>query len=323
MASLGHYRLRPAALPRSIPPFPGETTSSYLARLAAANKLTLTTLRILLTGTPGKQPIDAHDLAAASGRSVQSLRHALPELAPGFTAPSGRPVLISRRRPCRRCTTRRGITVPVICWLPTEITVCRPHHIWLGAPTRPSDNDEQHDLTELPQLIQAQRRHTRLVRSHGRRIAAEAFTEAAHVTSCWAHRGFPDLGRYQRMHALCGAHPTSTRLRRGDPLIPVVTYPETVALASVLAQPQWRYPPARYNDHAQAGRAILDFGREVNRQIGHWIYDGAPDPLGDWFYKRRRLAEEDALSRSLFDTEVDGVHASDHLEPLTDLQPRV
>ncbi len=283
-------------MPRSIPPFPDETTSSYLARLAAANRLHVTRLRILLTGASVSRPIEARDLAAASGRPLQSLHQALPELRPGFVPPRGRPVLISPRPPCRRCIARRGISAPVTCWLPTEVNICPTHRIWLGAPARHGNDTEheQHDLADLPQLVHAQRRHWRLSRRHGRRTTAEAFAEATHVTSCWARRGHYVERRLPLMQILRGAQPSSARLHRDDPLIPIVTYPETVALAFVLAQPQWRHPPALYEDLSESGFAIYHFNREVNRQvgIGHRTHNGYPDPLTGWFYKRRRLAHE-------------------------------
>jgi hypothetical protein len=225
---------------------------------------------------------------------VQSLRYALPELAAGFVAPRGRPVLIAPRQPCRRCTARRGISAPVTCWLPTEFNLCPSHRIWLGAATRGSTDAEQHDLAELPQLLHAQHRHTRLARRYGRRTSAEAFTEAARVTFSWARRGHYVKHRQQLLQTLRGHQPTNGRLPRDDPFIPLVTYPETVALTAVLAQPQWRHPPARYKDLVESAAAIYRFSKEVRSQLGTRFLtpDSRPDPLLAWYYNRRRLAYE-------------------------------
>ena len=48
MARIAPPVLRP--LPRQVKPFPGETSSSYVARLAHANRLDATALRCYITG---------------------------------------------------------------------------------------------------------------------------------------------------------------------------------------------------------------------------------------------------------------------------------
>lgn len=142
--------------------------------------------------------------------------------------------------------------------------------------------------------LHAQHRHTRLARRYGRRTTAEAFTEAARVTFSWARRGHHAQHRQQLLQTLRGHQPANGRLPRDEPLIPLVTYPETVALTAVLAQPQWRHPPARYKDLADSAAAIYRFSKEVHSQLGTGFLtpNSRPDPLLGWYYNRRRLAYE-------------------------------
>lgn len=74
---------RPAdPLPIRIRPLPAETAESYIRRLARANHLKPSYLRRhLAKPQAGYGPIDPERLAAAAGRSLPALRHALPDLA--------------------------------------------------------------------------------------------------------------------------------------------------------------------------------------------------------------------------------------------------
>src|SRR5262249_4489915 len=131
-----------------------------------------------------------------------------------------------------------------------------------------------------------QRRHFRLVRRHGRQIAADAISEAAHITEIWARCGFHLDRRKPLIAAFLERAPLTGRLPPGDPITPVVTYPETVDLARVLAMPRWRHPrgPA-------TKREVRQFRREINRHLGirYQPKDSRYDPLFHWFKKRHDL----------------------------------
>lgn len=267
----------PPQLPRPIPPFPGETTRSYLHRLGVANQLQPGDLRAHLTGTRHHAPVTADGLAAVTGRPAHHLLRALPELRPDTA-----PVLPTHvpRPVCRRCAARRGVFGTATSWQPAEVNLCPAHTTWLGPPARPHW-DDQHDLVGLPEVTQAQRRHYRLARRHGRQAAADAFAEAAHITALWARHGFYRDRRKPLIHALHGHAPLTGRLHRGDPLTPVVTYPETVDLARVLAMPRWRHPTAPANGE------IHLFRQDVDRHVGIQYHpeDSRYDPLFRWFQK--------------------------------------
>lgn len=103
--------LRP--MPRRVPPVRDETISSYLARLAEANRFEVAALRHLLSGSR-RQDADVPfaSLAAVTGMPPWSLAHAMPQIS---TPPERAYVDVANRpRPqvrgeviaCRPCTAR-------------------------------------------------------------------------------------------------------------------------------------------------------------------------------------------------------------------------
>jgi hypothetical protein len=276
----------PSRLPRPVPPFPGETTLSYLCRLAIANQLQPGDLRAHLTGTRQPAPVTLDSLAAATGRSPRCLSHALPELRPG-TVPGADPVLPGhvRRTICWRCAARRSAFRFAATWQPAEVNICPSHLTWLGPAVRAHRSD-QYDVGDLPEILQAQRRRYRLARRHGRQTAADAFAEAAHITALRARHGFHSDRRTGLIHAF-GHNPLTGRLQPGDPITPVLTYPGTVDLARVLATPHWRHPttPASKNE-------LRQFQRDIDQhvRIEYHPEDSLYDPLFGWFQKRHGLS---------------------------------
>jgi hypothetical protein len=135
----------------------------------------------------------------------------------------------------------------------------------------------------VPDILHAQRRHYRLARRRGRQTAADAVAEAAHITALWARHGFHDDRRKPLIHAFLGHTPLTGRLPSGDPITPVVTYPETIDLARVLAMPRWRHPTARATKHR-----LRQFRRDINHhvKIQYHPQDSPYDPLFRWFQKR-------------------------------------
>lgn len=140
--------------------------------------------------------------------------------------------------------------------------LCGKHRIWLGSRGR-SHLDTQYDVDGLTGILHAQRRHHRLAHRTGPTIAALAFTEATAITDTRARRGRHRDRRDPLIRALRRQLPLTGKLHNGDPLTAVVTYPETVDLAQVLADFRWRYPrPGR------ASAAIGEFTRAVNHTLG-------------------------------------------------------
>src|SRR6266567_1114991 len=122
----------PPRLPRPVPPFPGETTASYIYRLAAASELHPSDLRAHLAGRREREPVALDSLAAAAGRPRHALAWALPELRPGSDpALPGyvRHDLLALRGPVRlvslrlRLAARRDVPLP----LPPDLArICGP-----------------------------------------------------------------------------------------------------------------------------------------------------------------------------------------------------
>ena len=284
MFPFGSRPAPPSQLPRPIPPFEGETTASYLYRLAVANQLQPGDLQAHLAGTRHQALVTLDGLAAATGRSPRCLSYALPELRPG-TPPGADPVLPGhvRRTICRRCAARRGAFQFATVWQPAEVSICPFHRIWLGPAVR-THHGGQYDVGDLPEILHAQQRHYRLARRRGRQAAADAFAEAAHITALWARHGFHRDRRLPLICAFPGRSPLTGRLQPGDPITPVVTYPETVDLARVLAMSRWRHPAGR--------REIRQFRHDIDHHVGIRYHpeDSRYDPLFRWFQKRRELA---------------------------------
>jgi hypothetical protein len=139
----------------------------------------------------------------------------------------------------------------------------------------------------------------RMTSRHGRQSAADAVAEAAHITALWARHGFHDDRRKPLIHAFLGHNPLTGRLPSGDPITPVVTYPETIDLARVLTMPRWRHPSALASKHE-----VPQFRCDVNHHlaIDYQPQDSPNDPLFRWFRKRHapqhRLDHTIAAARS-------------------------
>ena len=94
-------------LPVAVAPFPGETLSSYVTRLALANHLERATLDECLR-EPGisSGPADLRRLSAATGKPSLVLQHALSELGPRRLWLRGE----VPRLACRFCVAAQGIS---------------------------------------------------------------------------------------------------------------------------------------------------------------------------------------------------------------------
>lgn len=218
-------------LPVRVPLVQAETLDSYLSRLAAANHLDPSELRAYLGMRTQTRPPDLDRLAVMTGHPPQRMASVLADARP----PAGRTRLspLPGRVACRRCTTRRGITSDVRYVNPDQ-RVCRRHRRWLGGLL---DNaTDQHDLTWLPEVLRAQRRHYALLRRHGVERGRDAIHWAGTIIDRWTERG--DWGQHQqRRLAQFAGDPT--RAEPDTSLLRMANYPEVVTLAAVLANPHW------------------------------------------------------------------------------------
>ena len=159
-------------LPVAVPPARHETVASYLARLASLHGLAPGELwHQVSSPQPGtrRRAIDPGRLAAITGRPAGHLARALPELrslGPDWQAWRHQP-----QPGCLRCDARHD-GGPVTRLLPHHRYVCTRDRSWIGPP------DAGQPATplgpELAGIVQAQRRHLRLLRRYGPAAAYDA-----------------------------------------------------------------------------------------------------------------------------------------------------
>jgi hypothetical protein len=257
-------------LPVRVPLVRTETLHSYMHRLASANHLDARDLRGALGMRTRTRPPDLDRLAVLTGHPGHLLADVLADARP----PPGRDRLAPRtgRPACRRCTARRGITGDVLC-VDVDYYVCRRHRRWLGGPLE--QTGDQHDLTVLPEVLHAQRRHHRLLRRHGTDPARIAVYWATKIVDGWTARGTWREHRESRLARL--PHGTDPQQPDGS-VLHMVNYPEVVTLADLLASERWRtIASANYR------RDRWPFDREVARRLDLVVIGFAPeDPLVSW-----------------------------------------
>jgi len=231
----------PRRLPRTPAPLRHETYESYLARLAAANSLSFDDLDEI-AHLYDDDPAGLDQLTALTGYPAAALLHAIPALfhhqAAGTTAldgtsPTPREFINDIRPPCRRCAASAGADPGTArVWAAHDACVCVRHQLWIG-----EGNDQpshQLDLGSHPDIVHAQIRHQRIVRSRGRPAARDAFNAARGLWLTMSTTpGYSSQreARTARVRAQASAEEAVSN---------AVTYPETVAFTAILASPHWR-----------------------------------------------------------------------------------
>lgn len=260
----------PRKLPVAVPLVRDETSRSYLSRLARANHLHPDKLARYLDL---HEPHRSERLAVITGHSVERLRTML--------ANTDRLDSRQERHACRRCTARRGIHAPVRIAAPTYLCVCLRHQRWL-----PEDGatHQQYDLRELPEMLTAQRHHLRLARQHGIVNTARLVDDAKRITQGWTRRR--EWGQHRNRRLRCLLDPDKWWIHEEHPLMIMANYPETIALARLLATPRWTQPAISEDPDTVAG-----FYAEVSRRLNltYWP-GGGTDPLQLWRQRSRASA---------------------------------
>jgi hypothetical protein len=162
--------LPPRPLPRTAVPVPGEYYIDYISRLAAANHLELPELTEAL-GDPAAVILDParrkqhqqERLAAAAGQPLPRIARLYWDDHSDYLRNPARFHQLLRPA-CRRCTARLGITGPVACRLPAHQALCRRHRLWTGPAARTCAG--QFDVSHLPEILRAHRRHLALLNHH-------------------------------------------------------------------------------------------------------------------------------------------------------------
>jgi hypothetical protein len=248
-ARLAHFAdwaktLPPRPLPRTVVPVPGEYHLDYTARLARANHLEFLELADAL-----EDPADIlhhpyewrqHEqerLAGAAGQPVARIaRLWWPDPRVYLRDPEGFRQML--RPACRRCTARQGIAEPVACHLPPHLTVCRGHRLWIGPTAR--SHAGQLDVSQLPEIFRARRRHLALVRHHQWQLVDTAVSDATRAIHAhgWTPRQRQRLrqlapGTWQQaLPGVLGASAGCPGDGCGSSAVEIAIYPDVIQLAA-------------------------------------------------------------------------------------------
>jgi hypothetical protein len=263
------------ALPITTVPFPNETVTSFIDRLTVLNHLRRTALHRLVIG-PANRAVDIDRLAALTGREVNRLQQALPELRSHGQQPSTSADFAAEPRwACRGGSAKRGITTAVRYWAGRHTYVCLRHRRWIG-PAVPSPHD-QLDLECLPEVLASAVAHRNLVRRRGPGPVAAAYERAVHVIRRWTADDQYGQHRVRRLAALASQSTSGA----DEPTLEAANYPETVALASILASPYWL---------GKAASTRPDDQQQFFTEIGHrlqlpYLAESLLDPIVHWTYR--------------------------------------
>jgi len=196
---------------------------------------------------------------------------------------------------CFRCSAGRGVTTAAVVYLPSHGPLCVRHRVWLRG-------HHQQDLTYAPEIVQAQRRHRRLVRRCGSQAAQRAYERAENVVMDWLDGGWHWRlqQRWDQRMSRLGA----SELARDSELLMIAIYPEAVTLAGLLATQAWRSSVDLNNRRTWA--PLLT---EAKRRFGLSHYSvSMRDPLIRWLrseHPHRWHGGEDADGRPQDDPDLD------------------
>jgi len=225
-------------LPFTSAPLPDETIASYLDRLAIENESDVLKLAELVDD--GEGYCSPRFLALVTGQPLASLKYAMPQLC--LPEEVDRMHLRGRPRPganireiCEHCARSHGAEFAECSTLHEQV-LCPTHRRWLG---NADDVGPCFDVARHPEILGANLRHRRLIRSRGRENVRWAFTQASDICRQWLiqrhYRGYSDDAE-QLLRALPGPHPPLDYNHRR---VSAALYPQVIALTRVLSHPRW------------------------------------------------------------------------------------
>lgn len=333
-----------------VAPLRGELTLSFLNRLAARYHLGLRDLLAAITETDGRQNVagmlhpdsEIHLNAQARARVSALCRvpqHVLEQALPAWTreepsgkygsGPAGRlmrgeEAVAAWGPACPACTAARtGRDVPARRYLAPEQRVCARHRYWLMF--LPGTSGLPVPLGRRPEVIQAQRRHVRLLRRSP--AGAQALEVARAITGSWWGQPWPVEER------LWPARLEATRPDDADvswwkvAARDLITYPETVALARLLAsRPLQQRAVAESGGHlpyrlGELPALLTEVAHELQRPwLVHRLATVTHGPLFTWAHScvTTRVPGEATAHKALW-----RVHSTHRPRPLSDLLPHV
>ncbi|MFE2060614.1 TniQ family protein [Streptomyces sp. NPDC059446] len=293
-------------LPLLVRPLPGESTGSFVNRLAHANGLRLADFLARVGQGTGSSSGDVarverypqctemyvngpglEYLAVLAGEPVAVLQQALPALAPRYRLRGDgeavwkwpwQPSEGCLVRYCTRCAEVRGVREPA-WWLASDSwRVCARHWRWCDdSRTEPLDGLS---LKELPEVVTAHLERARLQKQFGR-AGEELFADAFQVAAGW-WRSMPMVLRWVHRAWACGLEDRSSRV------MPLVVYPEAARLAQLMAE----FEQSDVRDTDARSRWL----GQVEALMESWELDvqAGREPLLDWLHRHRTPAGTEA-----------------------------
>ncbi|MEZ7160008.1 helicase associated domain-containing protein, partial [Streptomyces sp. MAD19A] len=218
------------------------------------------------------------------------------------------------------CAARTGRRVPARRYLAPQERVCGRHRYWLMF--LPSTGGLPVPLASCPEVLQAHRRHVRLLE---RSAGEQAFDVARAVTGTWWHES------WRADEDVWPARLEATRPSGADPIWwktaarDLVTYPETVALARLLAsRPLQLRTVTETRGHlpyrlGELPQLLAELADQLGRPwFTHHLATVTHGPLFTWAHSRVRAhtAPAPATQKALW-----AVHSAHRPRPLSDLLP--
>lgn len=221
-------------LPLQVRPLAAERLKCYLARVCARNLLAVASLEKFL-----RRPGFRGTLAEFTGYSERHLASALPELR----EPSdlelwpylvGKPSRNAQVRPaCTFCVAARlGERRRIPVFASHEQLICATHLRWLGDAEIGRNHEQQFSIANCPDILRANRAHTRLIQRWGRGPARASFDSAFRCLAKWSEWpdvvDAPDIRRRRRELGV-----TEYRIYP-YPKVVAAWYPNAVALTEII-----------------------------------------------------------------------------------------
>ncbi|MEU2415961.1 TniQ family protein [Streptomyces sp. NPDC013099] len=296
-------------LPLLVRPLPGESTGSFVNRLAHANGLRLADFLQRVGQGTGSSSGDAarverypqytemyvngsglEHLAVLAGEPAAVLQRALPGLAPRYRLPGDgdavwkwpwRPSEGHLVRYCTRCAEVRGVKEPAWWLARANWRVCARH--WKWCDDSRTEALEGLSLLKLPEVITGHLERARLQKQFGR-AGEELFADAFQVAADW-WRSMPMVLRWVHRAWACGLEDRSLRV------MPLVIYPEVARLAQLMVE-------FEQSDVRDTGACARWLGR-VETLMESWELDVqvGRGPLLDWLHRHRTPAQPAARPR--------------------------
>ncbi|MEW5655212.1 TniQ family protein [Streptomyces cinereoruber] len=291
-------------LPLRARPLPGESTGSFVNRLAHANGLGLADFLQRVGQATGSSSSDAarvakyprytemyvngpglEYLAVLAGEPAAVLRRSLPSLAPRHLLPGDvgadavwkwpwQPSEGHLVRYCTGCAEARGVREPAWWLIPDSWRLCARHSRWCDdSRTEPLDGLS---LKELPEVVEAHLERGRLQRQFGR-SGEELFADAFQVAAEW-WRTMPTVLRWVHRAWACELEDRSVRV------MPLVIYPEAARLARLMVE----FEQSDLRDTDARTRWLGD----AEALMDSWELDvrAGKGPLLDWLHRHQLLA---------------------------------